>query len=223
MASRTAWPLCEIEASSADLVEPVRRRLGWWIEHPAEHARFLNTLALMEHIGSRKIMVSQTRGLLSQDILKHLAEETRHSFFFKRAAEAIARRPLEFNEEDALRPGAAKMYFGRLDASIDQALPANVHPEVPYLFVSLTIELRAIWTYELYQQELAARPGRLSLKSVLAEEELHLTQMVDRLRELDARPETFVSTFARAEDRLFRGFWASLEHACERSPADAAA
>ena len=223
MSSRTAWPLCEIEASSADLVEPVRRRLGWWVEHPAEHARFLNTLALMEHIGSRKIMVSQTKGVLSQDILKHLAEETRHSFFFKRAAEAFARRTLEFNDDDALRPGAAKMYFGRLDASIAQVLPVDVHPEVPYLYVSLTIELRAIWTYELYQQELAARPGRFSLKSVLAEEELHLSQMVDRLHQLDARPETLVSTFAQREDRLFRGFWASLEQACERSSADAAA
>ena len=66
MSSTTAWPLSEIEASSADLVEPVRRRLAWWVERPFEHARFLNTLALMEHIGSRKIMVSQTRGPLGR-------------------------------------------------------------------------------------------------------------------------------------------------------------
>mgnify|MGYP001193153256 CR=1 FL=1 len=221
MSSRTAWPLSEIEASSADLVEPVRRRLGWWVEHPAEHARFLNTLALMEHIGSRKIMVSQSKGWLNQDILKHLAEETRHSFFFKRAAEAIARRTLAFDDSDALRPGAAKMYFGRLDASVASALDPGVHPEIPYLYVSLTIELRAIWTYELYQQELAARPGKLSLKSVLAEEEMHLSQMVDRLRELDADPDTLVTGFARLEDRLFRTFWAALEEAAT-APADAA-
>lgn len=213
MSSRTAWPLSEIEASSADLVEPVRRRLGWWVEHPAEHARFLNTLALMEHIGSRKIMVSQSNGALNQDILKHLAEETRHSFFFKRAAEAIARRTLTFSDSDTLRPGAAKMYFGRLDASVASALEPDVHPEIPYLYVSLTIELRAIWTYELYQQELATRRGKLSLKSVLAEEEMHLSQMVDRLRELDAEPDALVPGFARLEDRLFRSFWAALEGA----------
>ena len=222
MSSRTAWPLCETEASSADLVEPVRRRLGWWVEHPAEHARFLNTLALMEHIGSRKIMVSQSKGALNQDILKHLAEETRHSYFFKRAAEAIACRPLEFDDSDALRPGAAKMYFGRLDASIASALEPAAYAEVPYLYVSLTIELRAIWTYSLYQQELASRPGKLSLKSVLAEEEMHLSQMLDRLRELNADPDALVPRFARLEDRLFRGFWAALEGACN-APADAAA
>lgn len=218
MSLRTAWPLSETEASSVDLVEPVRRRLAWWVDHPAEHARFLNTLALMEHIGSRKIMVSQTGRSLGQEILKHLAEETRHSYFFKRAAENIARRPLEFDNADAIRPASAKMYFGRLDATIDDALGPDTHPEVPYLYVSLTIELRAIWTYRLYHQALNERSHPLSLKSVLAEEELHLTQMLDRLRALDAEPERRVPSFARIEDRLFRSFWASLDGACEALP-----
>lgn len=218
MSSRTAWPLSETEASSVDLVEPVSRRLAWWIDHPAEHARFLNTLALMEHIGSRKIMVSQSRGTLGQDILKHLAEETRHSYFFKRAAEKLARRSLEFDDQDAIRPASARMYFGRLDASIEDVLGPDVHPEVPYLYVSLTIELRAIWTYRLYHDALRERGSPVSLKSILAEEELHLAQMLDRLQALDADPETSVPPFARLEDRLFRIFWTALDGACEALP-----
>ena len=214
MSSTTAWPLCEIEASSADLVEPVRRRLAWWVERPVEHARFLNTLALMEHIGSRKIMVSQTRGPLGQEVLKHLAEETRHAYFFKRAAESLACRPLQFDETDAIRPDCARMYFGRLDATIDDALGANSHVEVPYLYVSLIIELRAIWTYRLYQNVLSERSAGLSLRSVLAEEELHLEQMTRRLRELGAEPEARVPGFARIENRLFRKLWASLDRGC---------
>lgn len=218
MSSRTAWPLSETEASSADLVEPVSRRLAWWIDHPGEHARFLNTLALMEHIGSRKIMVSQSRGPLGQEILKHLAEETRHSYFFKRAAEKLARRPLEFDDQDAIRPAAARMYFGRLDASIEHALGPDVHPEVPYLYVSLTIELRAIWTYRLYSETLRQRGHALSLKSILAEEEMHLEQMLDRLRGLNADPEARATSFAHVEDRLFRTFWTALDSACEARP-----
>jgi hypothetical protein len=218
MSSTTAWPLSEIGASSADLVEPVRRRLAWWVERPKEHARFLNTLSLMEHIGSRKIMVSQTRGPLGQEILKHLAEETRHAYFFKRAAESLARRPLEFDDADAIRPASARMYFGRLDASIDDTLGPDVHIEVPYLYVSLTIELRAIWTYRLYHEVLTAHPAALSLRSVLAEEELHLEQMTHRLRELGAEPEARVPGFAGIEDRLFRHLWAALESAYEALP-----
>ena len=53
---------------------------------------------------------------------------------------------------------------------------------------------------------------------MLAEEELHLTQMLDRLRELGADPEALVSGFARIEDRLFRSFWATLDRACEALP-----
>ena len=214
MSSTTAWPLCEIEASSADLVEPVRRRLAWWVERPAEHARFLNMLALMEHIGSRKIMASQTRGPLGQEVLKHLAEETRHAYFFKRAAERLARHPLQFDEIDAIRPASARMYFGRLDATIDHALGADAHIEVPYFYVSLIIELRAIWTYRLYQDVLSERSAGLSLKSVLAEEELHLQQMARRLRELGAEPEARVPGFTRIENRLFRTLWAGLDGRC---------
>jgi hypothetical protein len=172
----------------------------------------------MEHIGSRKIMVSQSRGSLGQDILKHLAEETRHSYFFKRAAEKLARRPLEFDDRDAIRPASARMYFGRLDASIEDALEPDVHPEVPYLYVSLTIELRAIWTYRLYQKALRERGNALSLKSILAEEEMHLVQMLDRLHALGADPEAHVLSFAGLEDRLFRTFWTALDGACEALP-----
>ena len=218
MLSTTAWPLSEIEASSTDLVEPVRRCLYWWVEHPREHARFLNTLSLMEHIGSRKIMASQTRGPLGRDVLKHLAEETRHAFFFKKAAETLAREPLEYGEQETLRPASARMYFGRLDAAIAATLGPETHVEVPYLYVSLTVELRAIWTYRLYHSVLEERPRGLSLKSVLAEEELHLEQMLQRLQQLNAAPAIHVPVFAGLEDSLFRALWSALDGAYTALP-----
>ena len=46
------------------------------------------------------------------------------------AAETLARRPLEFDDADAIRPASARMYFGRLDASIDDALGPDVHIEI---------------------------------------------------------------------------------------------
>lgn len=218
MSSTTAWPLSEIEHSSADLVEPVRRRLSWLVEHPKEHARFLNTLSLMEHIGSRKIMASQSCGPLGCDVLKHLAEETRHAFFFKKAAETLAREALEYGEQQTIRPASARMYFGRLDAAIAANLGSETHVEIPYLYVSLIVELRAIWTYRLYHSVLEERPGGLSLKSVLAEEELHLEQMQRRLQELHAAPAVRIPVFARLEDRLFRTLWHALDDACAALP-----
>lgn len=204
------WTLSRIEESSADLVEPVRRHLAALCGRPEEHARFLNTLSLLEHIGSRKILTSQSRGPLDCEILKHLAEEARHAFFFKRTAERVAGRPLDYSDSDAVMPSSARMYFGRLDAGVNRMLADEVTVEVPYLYVSMIVELRAIWTYRLYHDVLVESGLNISLKGLLAEEELHLPQMADRLAELGEDLDATVPALARLEDSLFRGLWRSL-------------
>ncbi len=204
------WTLSGIEQTSADLVEPVRRHLATLCQRPEEHARFLNTLSLLEHIGSRKILTSQSRGPLDCETLKHLAEEARHAFFFKRTAEKVAKRTLDYSDTDAVTPASARMYFGRLDAAVNNALGIDVSAEIPYLYVSMIVELRAIWTYRLYHEVLKESGLNISLKGLLAEEELHLPQMADRLSRLGEDVGEKVPAFARCEDTLFRGLWRSL-------------
>jgi hypothetical protein len=210
-AADALWRMSGIEALSADLLARVRSHLVALCSDARAHARFLNMLSLMEHIGSRKIMVSQSRGALGCEVLKHLSEEARHAFYFKRQAERIAGRQMAYEASDTLVPGAARMYFGRLDAGINRALPAEAHAEVPYLYVSMIIELRAIWAYTLYHEVLVEQETGMSLKSVLAEEELHLPQMADRLAALGEDLDDRVPVFARLEDRLFRGLWQAVE------------
>lgn len=204
------WTLSRIEKTSADLVEPVRHHLAALCGRPEEHARFLNTLSLLEHIGSRKILTSQSRGPLDCETLKHLAEEARHAFFFKRTAERVAGRPLDYSDGDAVMPASARMYFGRLDAGINRMLADEVPVEVPYLYVSMVVELRAIWAYRLYNDVLLDSGLNISLKGLLAEEELHLPQMAERLVVLGEDLDVTVPAFARLEDALFRGLWRSL-------------
>lgn len=218
MSLTKAWPLSETELCSADLISSIRDRLKWWVENPVEHARFLNTLSMMEHIGSRKIMASQTVGFLSCDILKHLAEETRHAFFFKKAAEYLSKAKNGYGHGETLAPHAAKMYFGRLDASISRALDDSATTETPYLYVSLIVELRAIWMYRLYQDVLVHNSSRLSLKSVLAEETLHLDHMIKRLDELGESPAQRIPGFVSCEDKLFRRLWEEIESKYEPLP-----
>jgi hypothetical protein len=210
MSSNGPWTLSGIERQSADLVEPVRRHLATLCHRPGEHARFLNTLSLLEHIGSRKIMTSQTHGPVSCETLKHLAEEARHAFFFKRAAEKMAGRTLDYSDTDAMMPASARMYFGRLDASVSRALDADVSAEVPYLYVSMIVELRAIWAYRLYHDVLSESSLNLSLRGLLAEEELHLPQMAERLAALGEDVDVRVPEFSKLEDGLFRGLWKAL-------------
>jgi hypothetical protein len=171
-------------------------------------ARFLNTLSLMEHIGSRKIMISQSRGgVLNADTLQHLAEETRHAFFFKRAAEALAGRPLGYDDADLLAAAPARHYMARLDARVARA--AKGKPA--YLFMSYIVEVRAVWFYKLYDGLLKAAGRSLKLTSLLAEETRHLADM--RAQLAGPQLETQLAAFSVQENRLFAKLLDGLEAA----------
>ena len=206
-------PLPLLERRSSDLVSPVRQRLRWFCANPAEHALFLNTLSLMEHIGSRKIMASQSGLELRNDTLKHLAEETRHAYFFKREAEKLSRRALDYGPADTVAGAFARAYMGRLDAEIAAALGAQARPALPYLYMSLIVELRAVWLYRLYQDVLARANVAITLKSVLAEEELHLSAMLAHLLEHDREAGERMDAFCILENARFRTLWAAIEAA----------
>ena len=213
MLSKNPSPLSALEQASRDLVPALRARLAAFCAAPVLHARFLNTLSLMEHIGSRKIMATQSGATLDNDTLKHLAEEARHAFFFKRAAEKLAHRALDYSATATLAGPAARAYMGRLDAFIAGALP-RAAKGLPYLYMSLIVELRAIWLYRIYRDVLDEHRAGIALKSVLAEEELHLSAMLARIDAMDAEAETCIAAFAGFEDRQFRATWRAIEAAC---------
>ncbi len=225
LANRSA--LSRLEDKSADLVRPVRDRLEAICIDAALHARFLNMLSLLEHIGSRKIMASQSPNNPGRDTLKHLAEETRHAFFFKRAAEKTAGRELDYEFSNMIAGANAHMYMGRLDAHIADALGAHAPAQAAYLYMSLIVELRAVWFYQLYQgvrapQGVPAPHGApVNLNSVLAEEELHLSEMQTRLAEIDRDMETRLAAFAGFEDSRFRVLWNAVENDCRAHQAAA--
>jgi hypothetical protein len=203
--------LSATERLNSDLQAPFRAFLRTVIARPRDHSRFLNLLSLLEHIGSRKIMLSQMKGILTQDILKHLAEETRHAFFFKREAEKRAGHKLEgYSDAETLAAGPGKLYFGRLDAGLTKDL-GQTHAETGYLWVSLVIELRAIWVYRLYQQELTAANVPLPLKGIIAEEDKHLLDMIARLDEIGFDTAAALDRAQQLEKTLFARLFAALD------------
>jgi len=174
------------------------------VQDSVRHARFLHMLSMLEHMGSRKIMLSQMHKAPSEHTLKHLAEEARHAYFFKRQAERIAKMPLDgWTDENTMARLPALMYFGRMDAGISKV----VGEDKAYQWVSLIIELRACWVYEMYQAVLEASPVHLSLKSLLAEEDLHLAQMFAACGDDTAQ----LQALSLYETNLFAKLWSALE------------
>jgi hypothetical protein len=204
-------PLSGDEASCSESALRLREVLRALCADPETHTRFLNTLSLLEHIGSRKIMLSRVK---SRDgaLLKHLAEESRHSFFFKRAAEKLARRPLDYSASATIAGAAARLYMDRLDARISAALKPD---SLPYLYMSLIIEDRAVWAYRIYHSVLAEQKTGISLSSVLAEERLHLDAMLAEIHRRDTGADEHITAFCGVEHLEFNRFWRAIETALQ--------
>jgi hypothetical protein len=208
--------LSEAEHAGDARARAVRQRLAWLCRHASLHVRFLNTLSLLEHIGSRKIMNSRPADGLSGDVMRHLAEETRHAYFFKRAAENLARRPLGYGVAETMAGAAARAYIGRLDASVTRECNEFAGSTLPYLYMSLVVELRAVWFYRLYRDVLDAQGIGIALRSVLAEEELHLGAMFERLGEMDPHRTPRLVRFKALEEQRFYILWNAVEAECSR-------
>ncbi len=207
--------LARFAADNGDFAPRTRALLDVVVADPKRHARMINTLSLLEHMGSHKILLTQHSAAIDQATLKHVAEEAHHAFFMKRQAEKTAERALEYVADDLLAPSSARMYFQRLEGATVRALGERRSARAAYLYMSMIVEFRALWFYGLYEQALKRAQHALSLKRVLGEEQAHLGDMAGRLeagRELD---DARVAEVLAAERKLY----SRLLHALERAAA----
>jgi hypothetical protein len=178
------------------------------------HARFLNTLSMLEHMGSRRIMITQAGTELDQETLKHMAEEARHAFFFKRQANRFSGTDLDYADTNLIAPAAARFYFKRLEAAIKREIATLPKAGLlTYLYMSVIVEFRAVWGFTLMQAALDGAGIQLSLKSLLAEEQGHLDDMEAAIRDADSQAAERTRRFLETERALFARFLASLETA----------
>src|ERR1700709_2671554 len=82
----------------------------------ALHARWLNTLSLMENTGARKISASEDPNTVTYIILKHAAEEHRHAFYLKKQIEKTGEELCPtYADEYLVAPACSKYYLNMLD------------------------------------------------------------------------------------------------------------
>jgi hypothetical protein len=211
-----AWlasALARFAADNGDLVRTTDALLERAIASPAAHGRLINTLSLLEHMGSHKIMATQHRADIDQATLRHVAEEAHHAYFMKRQAEKTADRPLEYVAADLLAPAAARMYFQRLEAATVRTLGHECSPRAAYLYMSMIVEFRALWFYGLYQETLQRARHVLSLKRVIGEEQNHLDEMATRLDAAGERSDMHVTALLARERVLYSRLLAALDRA----------
>jgi hypothetical protein len=138
------------------------------------HARFLNTLSLLEYVGARKILKSQQASSLTSELLSHVAEEIRHAQIFKRIALKMSGGVLgTYEHAHLLRGDLAVHYF----QSIDRAV-AGIAPDAWYAYLLTTqlVEERAQILYPVYEPILAQAGFPGVLAAITKEEDAHLAQ-----------------------------------------------
>ncbi len=86
------------------------------------HARWLNSLSMMENTGARKISASEHPTQVNLTILKHAAEEARHAFLLKRQMSKLV--PLEqyptYEAPYLLAPVKSYQYLHALDVAVSR-------------------------------------------------------------------------------------------------------
>lgn len=153
------------------------------------HARFLNTLSLQENIGARKISANELPETSTYMVLKHAAEEHRHAFYLKKQIGKLNAAACPTYEPDyLLAPYSSKYYLNKLDMATSRYLMDHMRLKGAalkfgaYLLVTYAIEVRADEIYPIYQKVLDDAKSKVSVRSIIVEEQGHLEEMTVQLK-----------------------------------------
>jgi hypothetical protein len=174
------------------------------------HARWLNTLSLMENTGARKISASEDPVTVTYIILKHAAEEHRHAFYLKKQIEKSGKDLCPtYADEYLVAPACSKYYLNMLDVEVSRYLKRELNLSgrelrfAAYLLVTYAIEVRADELYPIYQEALDNAGSKVNVKSIILEEEGHLEEMINQLQHFSPIWQLHADKAVELETRLF--------------------
>jgi len=187
------------------------------INDSALHAKWLNTLSLMENTGARKISASEDPLTVTYIILKHAAEEHRHAFYLKKQIEKAGKDLCPTYAADfLLAPAYSKYYLNQLDIQVSRYLKQALRLSgrelrfAAYLLVTYAIEVRADELYPVYQQALESAGSKVNVKSIILEEEGHLEEMINQLKTFSPQWEEHAKIAVEYESQLFNDWLNAL-------------
>lgn len=189
-------------------LEPLFREIA---QDKTRHARFLNTISMLEYIGARKIMKSQQSDEMDMELLTHVSEETKHAWLVKRLAQKLDKAHTQsYALEHLLCGEEAEAYIQDLDAAAQTSLEGAVNPDngaslgwLNYLYTSLLIEERADVFYAAYSGVLEELGLAHTLKAIMKDESKHLAQMAKRIHEVDPEAAGRLETLRKVENAAF--------------------
>lgn len=188
------------------------------VARPTLHAKWLNTLSLMENTGARKISASEDTETVTYIILKHAAEEHRHAFYLKKQLEKLGENLCPtYAASYLLAPRDSRFYLNRLDIEVCRYLKTELGLKgkelrfAAYLLVTYAIEVRADELYPIYQEVLTDAESKVNVKSIILEEEGHLEEMLNQLQHFSPDWEKHAVKAVSIEMNLYHHWLQGLE------------
>jgi rubrerythrin len=179
------------------------------------HAKWLNSLSMMENTGARKISKYEHPVNTTLIVLKHAAEEARHAYYLKKQIGKLTKDGCpDYSYPYLLAPIESHHYLNMLDVEACRYLKNKLHLEGralkhgAYLLVTYSIEVRADMLYGIYQEALTRHKSKVNVKSIIAEEEGHLAEMERMLVQFHPEWEKLAADVCEIEVRLFN-LWVS--------------
>ena len=173
------------------------------------HARWLNTLSLMENAGARKISACEDPETVTYIILKHAAEEHRHAFYLKKQIEKTTVTCPTYSPQYLLAANSSRHYLNQLDVDACRYLKKELGLKgrelrfAAYLLVTYAIEVRADELYPVYQDALDKVSSKVNVKSIILEEEGHLEEMINQLKSFSSDWLVHANKAVEMESKLF--------------------
>lgn len=187
------------------------------VAKPETHAKWLNTLSMMENAGARKISASEHPLKVDLIILKHAAEEARHAYYLKNKIKNV---PFDgcpdYSYQHLLAPVNSYQYLHQLDSKVSRKLKEDFDLSghqlrfAAYLFVTYAIEVRADELYPQYQEVLTESNSTISVRTIIAEEEGHLEEMIVQLKKFSPDWEVYADKILAIEKDLYNQWWAAI-------------
>src|ERR1700751_2494728 len=144
------------------------------VENAGLHAKWINTLSMMENAGAKKIKKCEHPVLTNEIILKHSAEEARHAYYLKKQIKKVVKNDCPtYEKKYLLAPNFTYYYLHALDIQVCRFLKKRFGfrgddlKYAAYLLVTYSIEVRADELYPKYQAALDKAQSAVNVKSII--------------------------------------------------------
>lgn len=188
------------------------------VSQPELHAKWLNSLSMMENCGARKISASEHSQNVDLIVLKHAAEEARHAYYLKSQIRKTGFEGCKtYKPSELIAPIESLQYLHRLDTAVSRYLKetcnfqGNQLKYASYLLVTYAIEVRADDLYPVYEKVLREDGGKISVRMIIVEEEGHLEEMINQMNQFFGNWEAHKNFVLQLEKELFKDWRHSLE------------